>query len=121
MVTAFWVFDDVGHDLEAVLNEERPILGSVQAAVVKQRLLLGHCLSRLAPGPSLKPQLRLRALTDLLLAQDRLVDLSPVDRDALGMLDPEPHLVPPDLDHRQDDVVVDDDALAFLAWDDDHG
>jgi hypothetical protein len=37
------------------------------------------------------------------------------------MLDPEPQLVSPDLDDRQDAVVADDDALAFLAWDDDHG
>ena len=80
-----------------------------------QWLLLEHRLSRLVPEPSLKPQLRLRALTDLLLAQDRLVDLSPVDRDALRMLDPKPHLISPNVDHRQDDVVADDDALAFLA------
>ena len=83
-----------------------------------QWLLLEHRLSRL---PSLNPLLALRALTDLLLAQDRLVDLSHVDRDALRMLNPKPHLVPPDFDHRQEDVVANDDALAFLAWDDDHG
>jgi len=37
------------------------------------------------------------------------------------VLNPKPHLVALDLDHREDDVVVDDDALALLAWDDDHG
>jgi hypothetical protein len=30
-------------------------------------------------------------------------------------------MVPPNLDHGEDDLVVDDDPLTFLAWDDDHG
>ena len=41
--------------------------------------------------------------------------------DSLWVLNSKPHLVAPDLDHREDDVIVDDDALALLAWEDDHG
>src|SRR5258708_10980570 len=52
---------------------------------------------------------------------DRLVDLPSVDRRLLRALDLEPHLVAPDLDHVEDDVVVDDDDLARLSWDGEHG
>jgi hypothetical protein len=37
------------------------------------------------------------------------------------VFDAEPYLVAPDFDHRDDDLVADDDALARVAWDDDHG
>ena len=44
-MTAVWVFDDVGHDIEAVLVEQRAILGSIQAPVVKWFALVGaDCL-----------------------------------------------------------------------------
>jgi hypothetical protein len=34
-VSAVWVFDDVRHDIEAVSVEERAVLFSIQASVVK--------------------------------------------------------------------------------------
>ena len=53
----------------------------------------------------------------LLLTEYRLVHLPPVNCDSLRVLNPKPHLVAPDLDHRQDDVVPEDDALVLLALD----
>jgi hypothetical protein len=37
------------------------------------------------------------------------------------MFNPKSHLVSSDLDHSQDNVVANDDALAFLAWNHDQG
>jgi hypothetical protein len=45
---------------------------------------------------------------------DPLEDLLAVDRDLLGGLDPDPHLVALDPDHGEDDVVGDVDLLAGL-------
>src|SRR5262245_14461147 len=55
------------------------------------------------------------------VAMDRLVHLLPVDRDVLWRDDAEPHLVTPDLHDRDDDVVVDYDALVFFPGQDEHG
>src|SRR5262245_5376766 len=51
----------------------------------------------------------------------RLVDLLPMDCHASGMLDPEAHLVLPDFNDGEDDLVVDHEALVLHPLDDDHG
>jgi hypothetical protein len=49
---------------------------------------------------------------------DPLEDLLAVDRDLLGGLDPDPHLVALDPHHGEDDVVGDVDLLADLPGQD---
>src|SRR5258708_4252016 len=44
-----------------------------------------------------------------------------MDGDVPGGLDPQPHLVAPDLDERDGDLVVDDQALVLLPADEEHG
>ncbi len=46
---------------------------------------------------------------------DRLEDLSPMDRHLLGSFDAEPHLVTTNLHHNNRDVIVDDNALVFFS------
>src|SRR5438270_859698 len=53
-------------------------------------------------------------------AVDRLVHLAAVHGHLLRRFDPQPDLVPADLDHRDRDVVVDDDALVLLAGENQH-
>src|SRR6266508_1676494 len=47
-------------------------------------------------------------------------DLLAVDLDGPGRADAEPHLVPADLEHGDDDVVPDHDALVGAAGEDEH-
>jgi hypothetical protein len=45
-MTAMWVFDNVRHDLEAVLVEKQAILVSIQAPVVKWfTFVVADCLA----------------------------------------------------------------------------
>ena len=57
----------------------------------------------------------------LFKAAYRLVHLRPLESATIGKFKPKPHLVALDLDHREDDVVAEDDAFALPAWYDDHG
>ncbi len=43
-----------------------------------------------------------------------VVDFPAVDRDVLRSVESEPYVVTSDIDHRDDDVIVDDDALVLL-------
>lgn len=52
---------------------------------------------------------------------DRLVDLDPVDGHVLGGHNAQPDLVPANLDHGDDDVVVDDNRLVLLSTQNKHG
>ena len=54
------------------------------------------------------------------LILDGLVDLTTMDGDMLGRLDPEANLVAANLDHGHRDIVVDDDALVLLAGENQH-
>jgi hypothetical protein len=48
-------------------------------------------------------------------APDRLVDLTPMDRDLIGSINSEANFVATDSDHRDDNVVSDDDLFVFLS------
>ena len=50
-----------------------------------------------------------------LAAPYRVVHFLSVDRHLLGSIESEPYLVTSDIDHRYDDVVVDDDAFVLFA------
>jgi len=54
------------------------------------------------------------------LILNRLVDLSAMNSNILRRLDTEADFVPTDLDHGDRDVIVDDDALVFLAGENQH-
>ena len=54
------------------------------------------------------------------LVLDGLVNFTTMDGDMLGRLDPEANLVAANLDHGHRDVVVNDDALVFLAGENQH-
>jgi hypothetical protein len=58
---------------------------------------------------------------DVIPPDDRLEDLSAMDRHLFRSLDPETNLVPTDLHHNDRDVVVDDDAFVLLPRQDKHG
>ena len=81
----------------------------------------GPLFERLVLAPGLRRRHLLRALTALLLTEYRLVHLPLVNCDFLRVLNRKLHLVASDLDHRHDDVVAEDDALALLALDEEHG
>ena len=97
-------------------------------------LLAAECGSQVmieATGPdaeeavealAVRRQLRPQRLGGLLLLSllDRIVDLSAVNRHVLGGVDPQPHLVATYIDHRDDDIVTDDNALVFLSRQDEH-
>src|SRR6478672_7129272 len=59
-------------------------------------------------------------IRDPRLALNRLVDLAAMHGDVLGSLDADSHLVPADLNDGHRDIVVDDDALVFLAGENQH-
>jgi hypothetical protein len=49
------------------------------------------------------------------LSDHRLARLTPVKRGSLGEFNAEPHLVSPDLDHGEDDVIAENYALVLCA------
>ena len=56
----------------------------------------------------------------LLSLLDRLVDFSAMHRHFLGGIDPKAHFVTPYFDHRDDDIVIDDNAFVLLPRQDEH-
>ena len=53
--------------------------------------------------------------TDLLTAANRLVDLVSMDRYFLGSIHAQSHLVTPNLNHDNRNIVIDDNALVLLS------
>ena len=51
---------------------------------------------------------------------NRVVDLSPMDRNFLRGFDAQSHFVTTDLDHHDRDVVVDDNAFVFFSRENQH-
>jgi len=54
------------------------------------------------------------------LTVDRLVDFSTMNAHIFWSFDPESYLITTNLDHRDRDVVVDDDTLVLLSGENQH-
>lgn len=56
-----------------------------------------------------------------IFTHDSVVDFLPIDRYVFWCLDAKTHFVPPNIDHRDDDVIPDDDTLVAFSRQHKHG